>query len=94
MRRGKYAAGAAVVFVGTGLAREGAALILGLHRHEHVELPAPLRSANRTIDGLVAYTGLEPGEVRAQVRGHIESYRAEWHLLPWLLHLERWYYLS
>ena len=38
--------------------------------------------------------GSSASEVRAQVRGHIESYRAEWHLLPWLLHLERWYYLS
>lgn len=94
MRRGKHVAGAAVVFVGTGLAREGAALILGLHRHEHVELPALLRSANRTIDDLVAYTGLESGGVRAQVRGHVESYRAEWRLLPRLLRLERWYYLS
>jgi 2-polyprenyl-3-methyl-5-hydroxy-6-metoxy-1,4-benzoquinol methylase len=87
----------AMVRGGAAVALAGRRLVLRPWRADAVELPRPdVVSGIRVdvIEDLVAYTHLPRERVLDLLQRRVDSFRAEWHLVPPALRSDDWFYLA
>jgi SAM-dependent methyltransferase len=82
---------------GAAVGRAGRRLLLRPWKDEALDPPSALTASGvevDVVDDLVAFTHLPRAHVLDLLRRRLDSFRAEWHLLPKPLRSDDWFYLS